>query len=613
VKLIKNINGPAAILLCAILLLAVIVLFWQADRGLGLADEGIYILASRYPSEVQQNVSAIYTFVGGTFELVGYNLAALRSIWIVMMLLSAAILWFGFYKVLTQVYEQATRIRYIRLISLMFIAAGTLLHYQWSYLTPSYYTLTALSVNVFAGLVLTSLVFSADEWKLGRAYLSSAAAGVVLGETLFFKFPTAIIIAILAVFLLGLWRGPSRGVKGRLFISAAVGFGAWLALYHFLIQRLDQAWRMFQEGWVLYQTLGLHSPAEKVLAYPIEIGVLLYTGFFEFLPCYFLLAGAYLIRWCRPSTANPQAALLATKWLVIGALAIAFLISAVGGIWVASAERFNAAPVGGRTLPYLGFEIAWMLLLSAIWVVVYRRPQERAPRLGNLYLVILVLLAMPFAGAAGTSNPIYNVILFYAAPWFCAILMLLVGMHYANPKVVAPAVLPLAALVIGAYACSHVIQGSIYQPAQIKPRTMLEQTVATQVGDPPVVLKLDPATHELVTKLSAAAQSLGFVAGGDIIAFDEQPALVYALGGRSPGHPAFPCCRSEGRNSYSKMALTFAEPERLKKSFVLLSVEQSTQVAEILGSAGLRFPQNYYPPVTVVQAGHEYSLYKPLD
>lgn len=588
--------------------------FWQTDRGLGLADEGIYILASRYPEEIQQNVSTIYTYLGGIFELVNHSLAAFRSMWIVIMLLSSIVLWFGFYRILNQLQGAISGIGSAKVLSFALVAAGTLLHYLWSYVTPSYYTVTAVSVNLFTGLVLASLAFAEDVEKLGRACLFSVIAGIVLGVTLFFKFPTAFLMAVTAAMLLALWRGIGVRVKGRIFLSGVIGFIAWFAIYGLFVQNLGNAWRMFQEGWTLYQTLGFHSPSAKLLAYPKESAILLYTGFYLFSPSYLLLVPAYLLQRRSSSKSQPEKLAKGVASLVIAAILIAVVISGMDGFSVAASERFKTVPVAGRTLPYLAFAIAWILLLLAVWLVLFRRKTTPGARLQNIWLTILVLSAMPFAGSVGTSNPIYNVIVFYAAPWFCVIFMLLALIHREDPKVIGSIILPMSAFVVGAYACSQVVQGSVFQPAQLKRDNMLEQTVATQVGEPPVVLKLDPDTHELVAKLSEAAKSLGFVRGADIIAFNELPSLVYALGGRSPGHPVFPCCLSTGKNAYSKMALTFAPRERLEKSLVLVDETKLADISEILNSVGLRFPENYHPPLKVMTLwGREYSFYKPIE
>ncbi|MDF3860169.1 hypothetical protein P3W70_17565 [Achromobacter denitrificans] len=610
----KIINRVVAIFLCSTLFFTGLVLFWQTDRGLGLADEGIYILASRYPEEIQQNVSAIYTYLGGTFELVNHSLAAFRSMWIIIMLLSSIVLWFGFYRILDRLQVAASGIGSAKVLSFGLVAAGTFFHYLWSYVTPSYYTVTAVGINLFTGLVLASLALAEDEGRLGRACMFSVFAGIVLGATLFFKFPTAITMGVMATTLLSLWRSMDLRIKGRIFIFGIIGFIAWFAIYDVFVQNLGQAWGMFQEGWTLYQTLGYHSPAAKLLAYPKESAILLYTGFFLFLPCYLLLAPAYLLQRRASSEIPPKNFEKGVTTLVLATVLMAVAISGMDGFSVAGAERFTTAPVAGRTLPYLAFAIAWILLLLAVWLVLFRCKTTTANKRKNVWLTILVLSAMPFAGSVGTSNPIYNVIVFYAAPWFCVIFMLLVLIHREEPKFVGPIVLPMSIFVIGAYASSQVVQGSIFQPAQLKPHNMLEQTVATQVGEPPVVLKLDPGTHELVAQLSEAAMSLGFVRGGDIIAFSELPSLVYALGGRSPGHPVFPCCLSAEKNDYSKMALTFAPRERLEKSLILLGETKLADVSEILNSIGLRFPENYHPPLIVTAPwGREYSFYKPIE
>jgi hypothetical protein len=166
-------------------------------------------------------------------------------------------------------------------------------------------------------------------------------------------------------------------------------------------------------------------------------------------------------------------------------------------------------------------------------------------------------------------------------------------------------------LSIGAFTASQIIQGYIYDPQLFIKTDLFQQVEATAVGFPARTLKLDMQTHQLVQELSSIAKANGFQPGGDIIAISFIPGLVYAMGGRSPGHPTFLVGR-QGAVDYSRLALQYADIKRLKNAFVLLNVEP-VYVESLLTSRGLNFPNGYEEVGTVVSRRVKYSLWKPVN
>ena len=596
-------------ILGAILCTAIAVVLWEADRGLAFDDEGNYLLGARYPSEIQQNVSAIFTFTGHIFRLTSYNPVAFRILGVAAVMLSAIIFWIGFYKLVIKLLPAAANIRFLQYYSLLFIMIGGGLHYQWSYLTPSYYTLTAVVVNMFSGCVLLGLV-QLEAKNFLQAYLAFIVAGIIFGLTLFFKFPTAIPLLFASIALILLWDGMGFLIRIRLLVAVLCGFLAWLTIYFSFEQTPWRTLEMFQEGWRLYQTLGLHRPAEKLLQYPKDFFVLVYTAMFEYWPCYVMIIFGVLIKYSAPNFSPDKFRIFfqLLTWVVV---ALALLLSLKDGVFVDVPERLKTLPIDGRTRPYLSFQLGWILLLSAILLFYSLRGGVNRWGFGKLHWLFLFLLLLPIAGSFGTSNPIYNVIQFYVAPWFGAILFLLIILIIRYK--ISSALLVLVVLSVSAFVSSHIIQGGIFQPAQIRPRNLLDQSIPTAVGHPPYYLNLDLDTRNIVEQLSMAAKSNGFLPGDDIIGFDNIAGLVYALGGRSPGHPVFPCCYSESMNEYSKMALRFADKARLKKSFILLGANSQPDISSILDSVGIRFPDDYQLVGKVSGLNREFTLYRPVE
>lgn len=593
----------------AVLCAAIAVVLWGADRGLAFDDEGNYLLGARYPSEIQQNVSAIYTFTGHIFRLTSYNPVSFRMLGVAAVILSALIFWMGFYKLVIKLLPDAAHVRFLKHYSLLFIMIGAGLHYQWSYLTPSYYTLTAVVVNIFSGCVFLGLVrLEAKDFL--QAYMAFFVVGIIFGLTLFLKFPTAIPLLFASIALILLWGGAGFSMRIRLLAVVLFGFLAWLAIYFSFEQTPWRTLELFQEGWRLYQTLGYHKPTQKLLDYPKDFFVLVYTVIFEYWLCYVLIVFGVLIKYSAPNF-SPDKFRIFFQLLTWAVVALALLVSLKDGVFVDVPERLVTAPVEGRTRPYLSFQLGWILLLSAVLLFYSLRGGIKRWGSGKLHWMFLFLLLLPIAGSLGTSNPIYNVIQFYVAPWFGAILFLLI-MLIIRYKI-GSALLVFVVLSISAFASSHIIQGSVFQPAQIRPRNLLDQSIPTAVGHPPYYLNLDLETHNIVEQLSIAAKSNGFLPGDDIIGFDNIAGLVFALGGRSPGHPVFPCCYSKSMNEYSKMALQLADKTRLKKSFILLGINSQSDISSILDSVGIRFPDDYQLVGKVSGLKREFTLYRPTQ
>lgn len=610
--LMKKNRVPANILLLSILsgmfFLALSVVLWGANRGLGFGDEGIYILASRYPGEIRQNVSAIFAFTGYLFTIANYNPVTFRVLGVFAVLLSAAVFWYGFQKLLVKLQPESVDIKYLKYYSLLFIVTGSLLHFQFSYLTPSYYTLTAVVVNLFAGCVALGLS-RLDKEKKSQPTSIFFVAGMVFGFTLFFKFPTAIPLLLCAVAIIFFQYEIALFARLRLVAAILFGFVAWLAIYFIFERSPLETLDMFQAGWSLYQTLGFHNPLDKLLTYPKDLAVLIYTAVFEYRLCYFIILIWSIISLVNNKFYHFQEVCRLRRAVIWGVVVIALMISLNSGLVVIVPERFITSPVEGRTRPYIAFQLGWILLLSALYLFCLPRNGLKAFCFDKTSVFFLFLLLMPVAGSLGTSNPIYNVVQFYAVPWFGAILLLVVLLVVRNG--LNSALLMVVSLSISAYVSNHVAQGSTFMPAQVKPRSLFDQSVPTSVGNPAYILNLDPDTHNVISQLSIAAKASGFKGGDDIIAFSEIPGLVYALGGRSPGHPVYPCCYSVRPDAYSKMALTFSERARLRKAYVLLNMEPVDNIHSILGSVGVNFPDDYLVLTRVNGLGFNFTLYKP--
>ncbi len=589
-------------------------IFWGADRSLGFADEGLYLLAARYPEEIQQNVSSVYIYTGYLFRMVNFDVVAFRLAGVVLICMSALVFWFGFYKFTLEFYPRARVVGYLQLYSLLFMELGALLQYQWFYLTPSYNTLISVAINIFSGSFLYGFSKTRYWRERKRTILFAfAAGGACIGLALFTKFPAGICLILLSIIAILFWSGMASRQKVSLLMAVLIGVVVWASGHFIFVQSLQTWWSMLKDGWNLYQAFGAHIPRQKSSIYIADLIIFSYSAVKLYWPCHLLVWAVYL---CRILGANDKRLNDRTNSLVVSMVVlIAALLSIHGGISI------EARKLSDGSIPlYLLFHLGWILLLISIWVSNYsykfqysgKRRLMSADR--NSVIVLGLLIGLPVAGAIGTSNPLYSLPLCYATTWFGAILLLLITSP-VDPRPIAMSGM-ISILSISAFTTSQIVQGYIFDPQGIA-RNLLQQVEDTSIGFPVSNLKLDLPTHELIKDLTLIAKSNGFKPGGDIIALSYIPGLVYAMGGKSPGHPTFlvgPLGVSDKMHveEYSRLALHFADIDRLRGAFVLLSVDAG-DVEALLTRRGLNFPKEYVKLGASVCSGVEFSLWKPVN
>lgn len=590
-------------------------IIWASGRSFGLSDEGLYLLAARYPEEIRENVSATYLYTGFIFRLANYDVAMFRIFGLALIVLSACVFWCGYCKFTSSYLKSVAEIRYFRLLSFCFIQTGGLLYYQWSLATPSYYTLTSVAVNAFSGALLFGLGAQASRtgWRL--AFLSFLLAGLLIGFAAFVKFPTGFVLLLLSVVVVGSWKSLSS--PDRLIFALAIlsGFGFWVIGHFVFVDSLETTWNLFRTGWELYQTLGRHAPREKLLAYPTDLIVFTISALKNYSYCYVILIALLIFNRTRKFSLD-DARFRFYRGAIAFVLTLAVLLSLEAGIFVNDQQRYKSGEFG-LTQFYVSFYLAWILLLVAIHDLLNRlRMEQQSPVTFATFeyrAILLFLMLLPIAAAIGTSNPIYNVASFYAVPWFgiifflLAVLVIRLRFDYR--------LLTLSVLLLSAFSASQTIQGSIFAPALLPSPglTLMDQTIPTAVGFPSSSVKLDVETHQLITELGKMARIGGFRPGDDIIAVSYMPGIVFALGGRSPGHPAFLLWDKKYLN-YSKIAIQLSDLSRRRKALLLINSDLTEDsLRDLLNSGGLDYPSRYRRIGGITAFGTDYTLYRPVD
>jgi hypothetical protein len=198
-----------------------------------------------------------------------------------------------------------------------------------------------------------------------------------------------------------------------------------------------------------------------------------------------------------------------------------------------------------------------------------------------------MLIMLPFAGAFGTTNPIYLNAGFQAACWAAALILLLV---VVSRQCGVSALVPVALLPIGVFATAQFFNGHVLHPYGLR-TDLFGQNTPTAVGSPSTSLLLDAPTSHFIQNTRQILEANGFKPGDDIFAFFNLPGLVFAVGGRSPIIPWY-FGRIYAGNTMEESYMQMAGSERRRHAWVITQADASIFHEHYL-RGGLDFPNGY--------------------
>jgi hypothetical protein len=644
--------GSSATFLLAIAPVAF--LLWASDRGFGLGDEGFSLVAAQFPDDIWMAASSSRFYEAQIYALSGANIVRMRIIGLAAMLISSSVLFFGVWSRLSRTSGASGITSPLAVLTWSLVAVGSLLYYGHFVITPSYNLLLAIAINIAGGSILLSLSRESRAGD-GASSACLFAAGLCIGLAFFCKPTSGSLLLALSVGLLAAWPGAELTLRIRRIAMLGAGLGCWLLLHFSLFQGARDWWEVTRDGSRLLFALDLGYDWKALLKYLWVISGTLTSALVAFYAAYALLIVGFVARILLRRRGRETrhlgkvSALLSfaafgalgvmhgfhsissggmTFALFYCALAILFLIAFAvecGEAVLASPERrrsvrwlpalvvltLSAGPLAGWmvalpiprekfsdtlllywwSMPMEAFFAGWTIALLGVtaWAA-WTRPAPGSEKPGasrrESLLLAAFLAALPLVGAFGTRNTLTINVIHHLGPALALLLLLLVDVAR---RLGGSSVLVAGGLLAAAFGCAQIIVGGGRDPYDMKP--ILTNTVATEVGVPPTVLKLDLERSQLVEELGALARENGFQPGGDILAFYGIPGLVFALGGRSPGVPWFPI-DSPHRRAAAEFVLASVPQERLRKAFVLHNTPFTSTVPD-LAKFGMRFPDDY--------------------
>lgn len=556
---------------------------WAARRGWDFLDGGTYYLSYKFPADVASIETSYFIPAGLMFRVVGENIFCFRVLSWLFVVGAAWIFYRGLRKHLHALWPERSAFQSIRATGACLLLAG-LAPFISAPAALTYNSLNAVCLLVSSGLLLSGLArivrAGAADWQ---CWSQVAGACLVTGFQLFIKPPTSLLLfgAIFGFCLLSplLPRGFKTCLIAVLAAMASVGGALIFGLFGSGSQLTLRTTNLLR---LSSNTAYTHALLARVFHNLMDLGALVASDLR--LPATLLVVAAFIVGLNRRHAARART--------LVGAFGAAIYLSWLGvavheQLWQAGYDYYARAAV-------CRFYIEAALLSGAMAMLVIRSessmptmPEARAHTAVHLSLLWAMFMVFPFAGAFGTTNPIYLNAAFQAPFWMAAIALAVVSMARRSGS---RNLVPIVLLPIAAFATAQFINGHVLHPYGLR-TDLFKQDMATEIGSPATTLLLDPPTSRFITAARRILESNGFKPRDDIFAFFNLPGLVFAVGGRSPVIPWY-FGRIYGGDKIEETYMLRAGDERRRHAWII-SQADATLFRQHYRRGGLDFPDHY--------------------
>ncbi len=562
----------AEIILFGLALLGTVACLWGCNKGFDITDEAIVLLQAQHPKDVRCYPFFDYAYLAPFHRLTRGSLPLHRALVIVLMIVSCAVFSSGISDLIAVTIPALSPYR-LELALLAYV--GTLLRFVFG---PRmfYYN----NVNAFALLALTGLLFSAffDPSANSRAMLFGV--GALIGFQFFIKISSCLSTLASVLALAPLLA--SGGLVERLSADLPIvgGFLA-LAAFHFtIVQSPSRWWDAFSSQ---LKTAKLFSWGVSCIPRHLkEMKIFVNKGLREYSrPFIVASVGSLLVSVCcfsRPSLI-PAAAVVAL-W------AMAEFVEQCRRLRTWNPKIYEEQFSSVTSL------VAFLLIggILSVPLLVVPNLEQTLSLDYRLWLALCFVTALPFLGAIGTGNPLFVNTIFHHAAWYMLGGMMVIGWGQAlQSDLLSDALL----VMVSAHGIVQFLYGMIKEPYRLV-GPLNAQTESIEIGFPATKVKMAPAAVAFLRLFKQTLEANGFKPGDDIIALFDMPGLVYAVGGRSPGHQWYYTMTSchDAMMEANKWHLSRVPPERLQHSFIIQKGDISF-FNEHLASLQISFPHEY--------------------
>jgi hypothetical protein len=542
---------------------------WAARRGWDFLDGGTYYLSYKFPADVV-DIETSYQIPGGVmFRAVGENIFRFRVLSWLFVVGAAWVFYRGFRHQLQSFWPEETVLKSLRGVGVCLLLAG-LAPFITAPAALTYNSLNAVCLLVALSLLLSAtanvLRTGASDW---RTRIKIAGACLVTGGQIFIKPPTSLFLfgAIFGFCLLSPFL-PRQFKIWFIAVLVAIGFVGGALISGLFGSRSALTLRTTNLLLLSRNSAYTHELLNRIGKNLVDLGALVASDLR--LPATVLVIAIVVISLNRRRT-------LGIRNLAACFGAAVFLswlgVAIHERLWEAGYDYFARAALCRFYIEAALLSGAMAVLLACFVSVTSSLPATGAQITVHLALLWTMLMLIPFAGAFGTTNPIYLNAAFQAPFWMAAIALAVVSMarRCGNPSLV-----PIVLLPIAAFATAQFINGHVLHPYALR-TDLFKQDTAT--------------TSRFITATRRILETNGFKPGDDIFAFFNLPGLVFAVGGRSPVIPWY-FGRIYGGDKIEETYMLRAGDERRQHAWIITQAD-ATLFKEHYRRGGLDFPDHY--------------------
>lgn len=585
-------------------LAAVVAMFaWASVRGFDISDEGAYYLESWYPRDSDNSHTLYHWFGHFGLLLTGGRIWLYRLFTLALHFAAACVLLRGawLWSCDAVVCAVETRSSAFALWTPV-VLVWSLLGFTFVPVALSYNTVNALFLCAWLGAWLAFRSPSLPDRSRVRWLV---AAWVCLAGSMVTKASTGVLIGGFSVIGTAGWllRNKCR-VNVLQWVLLGVGFAAFVTVC--LIRPYTEpdvvAWYHATPG---DTTLGRFLQTIRSYATTSGFGVTCRRLFWESrdlflaaLPMLWIpLPLAAIAALCKSTGSRWQKTLGNSSWWGGAALAM-FAADAMHRAAAAAVEPEKGHFIGCTRFAPIALAFVLLAALIALPALLSKKtapePENEPPHsMSDRLFDLVIITATPVLGWFGSGNPIFYNTLFQIAPWMVLLLFIFARTRTVESDGPPRPLIPAMMLALAAF---FLFQGVIERPYRgFVPLTKHRKEI--KIGPKKESHLVEEQTGQFINRLKSILKTGGFRYGQPILAFYNMPGVVFAVGGRSPGHSWY-----FGHGTHPSTVIDSAEIDRMRlisvppdvlKSCFILQEEGEDYFKGALRERGVAFPDDF--------------------
>ena len=579
-QLHKKTYGMLLAILYIFFAIKLIIVFWGANRGFDIGDEGFYLLTYQHPTLYEAchwglSISSIFGFV----EL---NISNSRIIRAIIEILGIIFLTAGFYhwNVSPNGILQKAGKKFRNLLFPVALTGSFLSIYARGLSYNDVSTLFAYSASACLFYILSLNPSEIGKKRSPKSMLALLGCGYFIGYLFFVKFPTSILLfAAIALLLTYSCRNQAFIHHLSVFAWITVGLTAAATTYFFLYGSPNLWAQNFVRDANIYDLLGY--------------GIFdILTGYVRFdrITLLLVLVGLGILCLIFPIRTR----LLSLKDSLSFAISF-FLAEAImiGGIHWVGLEYYSPILVSCFTSYFLIILVLCSIILFNNTSSSSFNAKKKAPALPSIkrdnLIVMFFLWALPFIVVLGTNHaPLSEAMFQNFTPW--AILLLLL-VEYVYARLIH--LRRFAILLLVLFLLGTQIQFSyhyLWLPWGLPSNLFEQKHSVSEIGQS---LKADMETKIFFETFLKKLNAAGIHESDPIIIFDNMPGLQHLSKTYSPQTPVF-LKDSKGFNDFSCHYLNKLDKENLSKPpMVIFRTPLDDHILNCLNKSVLNFSDGY--------------------